>query len=257
MKNTVKNAVNMIANSDTDLSKLFDKDGLLKQLTKALVEKALQEELKDHLGHAKYEHVSSSNYRNGTSNKKLLTDSGSLDIEVPRDRDSSFEPALVLKRESRLKGLDDKIISLYAKGMSVPDIQIQLQELYAGAEISTGLISRITNEVIEEVKACQSRPLKPVYPVVFFDCLVVKVRQDKRIINKAVYIALGIDTKGHKDILGLWISENEGAKFWLNNLTELKNRGLQDILIACTDNPLLACLNLLLRFIQKPTINYA
>ena len=236
MQKTVKNAVNMIANSDTDLSKLFDKDGLLKQLTQALIEKALQEELKDHLGHDKYEHASPSNYRNGSSNKKLLTDTGSLDIEVPRDRDSSFEPALVPKRENRLQGLDDKIISLYAKGMSVPDIQIQLQELYAGAEISTGLISRITNEVIEEVKAWQSRPLEPVYPVVFFDCLVVKVRQDKRIINKAVYIALGIDTQGHKDILGLWISENEGAKFWLNNLTELKNRGLQDILIACTDN---------------------
>ena len=135
----------------------------------------------------------------------------------------------------RSDGLDEKIISLYAKGMSISDIKIQLEELY-GAEVSESLISRVTDDVIDEVKAWQTRALEAVYPIVFFDCLVVKVRQDKRIINKSVYIALGIDLSGHKDILGLWISDNEGAKFWLNNLTEMKNRGLLDILIACTDN---------------------
>lgn len=142
---------------------------------------------------------------------------------------------IVGKKQTRIDGLDQKIISLYAKGMSLSDIRIQLQELY-GAEISESLISRITDEVIDEVKIWQNRPLESIYPIVYFDCLVVKVRQDKQIINKSVYVALGIDLHGRKDILGLWISENEGAKFWLNNFTELKNRGVKDILIACSDN---------------------
>ena len=142
---------------------------------------------------------------------------------------------MVPKRQTRIDGLDQKILSLYAKGMSLSDVKIQLEELY-GAQVSESLISKITDDVIEEVKAWQNRPLDSIYPIVFFDCLVVKVRQDKRIINKSVYLALGIDLDGKKDILGLWISENEGAKFWLGNLTELKNRGVSDILIACTDN---------------------
>ena len=188
-----------------------------------------------HLGYDRYERNISENARNGSFKKNLTTENGQLELEVPRDRKGSFEPVIVKKKQTRIEGLDDKIISLYAKGMSVSDIKIQMQELY-GAEISESLISRITDDVIDEVKLWQSRALESVYPIVFFDCLVVKVRQDKRIINKSVYVALGIDLSGRKDVLGLWISDNEGAKFWLNNLTELKNRGLSDILIACTDN---------------------
>ena len=229
-------ALDLIVESGTDLSTLFKEEGLLKRLTKGLVERALQAEVKAYLGYEKYEHNCSSNTRNGSSKKNIITRNGPLSIEVPRDRDGTFSPLLIPKRSSHIDGLDDKIISLYAKGLSVNDIQIQIGELYGGAEISTGLISQITNTVIEEVNAWQSRPLEAVYPLVFFDCLFVKVRQDKRIINKAVYVALGVELSGRKDILGLWISENEGSKFWLNNLTELKNRGLKDILIACTDN---------------------
>ena len=232
----LEKALDLIIDSDVNLSDMFKQDGILKQLTKALVERALQGEIKHHLGYDRYQHSDSPNARNGTNKKNLITESGVLEIDVPRDRSGEFEPELIPKRVTRIDGLDEKIISLYAKGMSVTDIQIQLQELYGGAEISTGLISKITNEVIEEVKAWQSRPLEEVYPIVFFDCIVVKVRQDKRIINKSVYVSLGIDKHGIKDVLGLWISENEGARFWLNNLTEMKNRGLRDILIACTDN---------------------
>jgi transposase-like protein len=199
------------------------------------VEKALQSEMDEHLGYAKYDRIDSDNVRNGLSTKNLITDNGVITLDVPRDRESTFEPAIIPKRRTRINGLDQKILSLYAKGMSLSDIKLQIQELY-GAEVSESLISRITDDVVEDVKAWQSRPLEPVYPIVFFDCLVVKVRQDKRIINKSVYVALGIDLEGKKDVLGLWISENEGAKFWLGNLTELKNRGMQDMLIACTDN---------------------
>ena len=188
-----------------------------------------------HLGYSKYDRTDSDNSRNGLSSKQVITDNGVIQVEVPRDRSSSFEPVLLPKRQTRIPGLDDKILSLYAKGMSLSDIQIQIQELY-GAEVSESLISNITEAVIEDVKIWQNRPLESVYAIVFFDCFVVKVRQDKRIINKSVYVALGIDKSGIKDVLGLWMSENEGAKFWLGNLTELKNRGMQDMLIACTDN---------------------
>ena len=241
MKNKEQNkaldqALDLIVESGADLSNLFKSDGVLKQLTKGLVERALQGELKAHLGYDRHERSDSVNARNGTARKSLITEDGPLEIDVPRDRSGEFDPVLVPKRSTRIEGLNEKIISLYAKGMSVSDIQLQLQELYGGAEISTSLISKITDEVLEEVKHWQSRPLDAVYPIVFFDCLVVKVRQDKRVLNKAVYVALGIDCTGRKDVLGLWMSENEGAKFWLANLTELKNRGVQDILIACTDN---------------------
>ncbi|WP_119344667.1 IS256 family transposase [Facilibium subflavum] len=241
MKNKEQNkaldqALDLIVESGADLSNLFKSDGVLKQLTKGLVERALQGELKAHLGYDRHERSNSANARNGTARKSVITEDGLLEIDVPRDRSGEFDPVLVPKRSTRIEGLNEKIISLYAKGMSVSDIQLQLQELYGGAEISTSLISKITDEVLEEVKHWQSRPLDAVYPIVFFDCLVVKVRQDKRVLNKAVYVALGIDRTGRKDVLGLWMSENEGAKFWLANLTELKNRGVQDILIACTDN---------------------
>ena len=229
-------AMDLIVESGADLKTLFDQDGLLKKLTKSLVERALNAELSAHLGYDKYERTKSTNARNGSSKKHLLTDSGTIELEIPRDRDGDFEPQLVAKHQTKLEGFNDKVISLYAKGMSVSDIKTQLSELYGGAEISTALISKITEEVMEEVDSWRKRALERVYPIVFFDCLVVKVRQDKHVINKAVYAALGIDTEGKKDVLGIWLSENEGAKFWLANLTEMRNRGLQDILIACTDN---------------------
>lgn len=228
-------ALDELIRREKDPSTILSEDGLLKQLTKRLVERALNAEMDEHLGYSKYGRSDSDNNRNGSSEKQLVTDNGVVDLSVPRDREGDFEPVLVKKRQNRIAGLDDKILSLYAKGMSLSDIRIQLEELY-GADISESLISKVTDEVIEEVREWQHRPLESVYPIVLFDCLVVKVRQDKRIINKAVYLALGIDLSGHKEVLGLWISENEGSKFWLGIFTEMKNRGLQDILIACTDN---------------------
>lgn len=224
-----------IIDSGVDVNQMFEKDGLLKQLTKRLLEKALDTEMNSHLGYSKHQRSNSSNARNGYSNKSLSTDTGNIDILVPRDRESDFEPQIVPKRVTKINGLDQKIISLYAKGMSTTDIQQQLFELY-DTKISTSFISDVTEAIIEDVKAWQNRPLESVYPIVFFDCIVVKVREDKRIINKAVYVALGISLTGHKDVLGLWISQNEGSKYWLGVFTELKNRGLQDIFIACTDN---------------------
>lgn len=231
----ITSAINMLVDKDTDLSGILEKDGLIKQLSKRLLEKALAAEMDDHLGYERHERSDGSNARNGIIKKEIITENGSINIEVPRDRDSNFTPVIVPKRKTRIDGLDQKILSLYAKGMSLSDIRIQLGELYE-ADISESLISKITDEVIDDVKAWQMRPLDRLYPIVYFDCLVVKVREDKRIINKSVYVALGIDLSGRKDILGLWISNNEGSKFWLGNLTEMKNRGMQDMLIACTDN---------------------
>jgi len=228
-------AIDMLIESDADLSNALGKEGLIKQLSKRILERALEVEMQSHLGYERHSRSEVENARNGSYQKNLITNNGQIELNVPRDRKGQFEPVIVKKKQSRIDGLDEKIISLYAKGMSISDIKIQLEELY-GAEVSESLISRVTDDVIDEVKSWQGRALESVYPIVFFDCLVVKVRQDKRIINKAVYIALGIDLSGHKDILGLWISDNEGAKFWLNNLTEMKNRGLLDILIACSDN---------------------
>jgi len=231
----VKEAVDLLLEGGADLSNALGKGGLIKELTKAILERAMEAEMGEHLGYDRYERSESENARNGTYNKNLITENGVVELDIPRDRDGSFEPVIVPKKQTRIEGLDQKILSLYAKGMSLSDIRLQLKELYE-AEVSESLISKITDGVMDEVRAWQNRPLESVYPIVFFDCLVVKVRQDKRIINKAVYVALGIDSSGQKDILGLWISENEGAKFWLGNLTELKNRGMNDMLIACTDN---------------------
>ncbi|MBT4922359.1 MAG: IS256 family transposase [Rickettsiales bacterium] len=228
-------AVDLLIEGDVDLSNALGEDGLIKQLSKRILELALQAEMDDHLGYSRYDRSDLQNARNGAFQKTLITNNGVIELDVPRDRNGNFEPAIVKKKQNRIAGLDQKIVSLYAKGMSLSDIKIQMQELY-GADISESLISKITDSVADEVKAWQNRALENVYPIVFFDCLVVKVRHEKRIINKAVYVALGIDLSGKKDILGLWISENEGAKFWLGNLTEMKNRGMNDMLIACTDN---------------------
>lgn len=231
----IKQAVDLLLDKDTDLTSFFAKDGMLKQLTKNIFERALKAEMDEHLGYSKYGRIESENSRNGVGKKNLITEGGVLELEVPRDRNAEFAPVLVPKRQTRIDGLDQKILSLYAKGMSLSDIKIQIHELY-GAEISESLISRVTDNIMDEVRSWQNRPLEAIYAIVYFDALIVKVRQDKRIINKAVYVALGVDLTGRKDILGLWISENEGAKFWLNNFTEMKNRGLKDILIACSDN---------------------
>lgn len=205
-----------------------------RMLKKVTVEAALNAELDDHLGYDRHQASNNANNRNGYSGKNLYTEDGALDIEVPRDRHSSFEPQLVKKQQTRFTGMDDKILFLYAKGMSTREITMAFKEMY-DADVSAGLISKVTNAVIEEVVQWQTRPLDPVYPIVYLDCIVVKIRQDKQVINKAIYLALGVNVEGHKELLGMWLSENEGAKFWLGILTELKNRGLEDILIACVD----------------------
>ena len=213
---------------------LFGEQGVAKELQKRLYEAALRGELTEHLGYGKHDRIDSSNKRNGTSSKTLKGENGEISIDVPRDRDGSFEPQLVAKRQTRFNGFDDKIIAMYARGLSTTDIQGQLKELYR-VDVSSSLISGVTDAVIDDVKVWQSRPLDAVYPIVYLDCIVVKVRENRRIINKAVYLALGINQEGHKELLGMWMSENEGAKFWLSVLTDMKNRGLQDILIACVD----------------------
>jgi transposase-like protein len=205
-----------------------------RMLTKVTVEAALNAELDEHLGYARHEQSNQNNSRNGFSSKTIRTEDGAVDLDAPRDRDSSFEPQLVKKNQTRFTSMDDKILYLYSKGMTTRDIVATFKEMY-DAEVSPTLISRVTNAVIEQVVEWQARPLDAVYPIVYLDCLVVKVRQDKHVINKAVYLALGVNVEGHKELLGMWISENEGAKFWLNVLTELQNRGVKDILIACVD----------------------
>ena len=215
---------------------LIGENGLLKQLTKALVERALEAEMTEHLGHAKHEPVANTNgnTRNGKSRKTLKGDFGELPIEIPRDRHGSFEPQIVPKHQSRWTGFDEKIISLYARGLTVREIQSHLEEMY-GAEISPTLISNVTDAVIDEVKAWQSRPLDLIYPILYLDCIHVKVRDSGAVKAKAVYLAIGINMEGQKEVLGLWIAQTEGAKFWLQVVTELKNRGVQDIFIACVD----------------------
>jgi putative transposase len=203
-------------------------------LTKITVEAALNAELDDHLGFDKHEQSESDNNRNGVSHKTLQTEDGQFELATPRDRAGSFEPTLVKKHQRRFTSMDDKILFLYAQGMTTREIVRTFKEMY-GADASPALISKVTDAVIEEVVEWQSRPLDAVYPIVYLDCIVVKIRQDKRVINKAVYLALGVNMEGHKELLGLWLAENEGAKFWLNVLTELQNRGVRDILIACVD----------------------
>jgi putative transposase len=214
---------------------LIGENGLLKQLTKLLVEKALDAEMTEHLGHDKHEPVANpaGNTRNGRSRKTLKGEFGELPIEIPRDREGTFEPKLVPKHQTRWTGFDDKSLSLYARGMTVREIQAHLEEMY-GAEVSPSLISSVTDAVIDEVKAWQSRPLDPVYPIVYLDCIHVKVREGS-VRVKAVYLAIGVTMAGDKEVLGLWLAQTEGAKFWLQVVTELRNRGVQDIFVACVD----------------------
>jgi putative transposase len=215
---------------------IIGEHGLLKQFVKAVLERAMHAELTDHLGYAKHSPAghNSGNSRNGTSSKTVKGDFGEVTIEVPRDRAGSFEPQILPKHQTRFSGFDDKIMSMYARGMTTREIEGHLKEIY-GVEVSAGLISQVTEAVSEEVKAWQSRPLEPLYAIVYLDALYVKMRHDGRVENRAVYVAIGVDLEGKKDVLGLWTSANEGAKFWLSVLTELKNRGVKDLFIVCVD----------------------
>lgn len=215
---------------------IFGKSGLVEELTKRLVERALEGEMTAHLGYEKHavEGRNQGNSRNGRGRKRVKSGSAEMEIEVPRDRTGSFEPQLVRKRQRRLAGFDEKVLALYARGMTTREIQGHLKELY-GVKVSPALISAVTDSVMEDVRAWQSRPLDAFYPVLYLDAIHLKIRTSGHVQSCAVYVALAINAEGHKELLGLWIGEAEGAKFWLSVLTELKNRGVEDILIAAVD----------------------
>lgn len=238
-----------MAEEERDLNELLDglvkgktpeeilgESGLIKELTKRLVERALEGEMSAHVGYEKHapDGRNLGNSRNGRSRKRVKTGTADLEIEVPRDRDGSFEPRLVRKHQRRLAGFDDKVIALYARGMTTREIQGHLKELY-GVEVSPALISAVTDSVLEDVRAWQSRPLEPLYPIVYLDAIHLKLRESGHVQTQAIYLALALNLEGHKELLGLWVGEAEGAKFWLSVLTELKNRGVEDILIAAVD----------------------
>jgi transposase-like protein len=213
-----------------------DLSDLTSQLVKLTVEAALDSEMEEHLGYTKHspQGHNTGNNRNGHSRKRLIGDHGEVEIATPRDRNGEFEPQFIRKGQTRLTNFDDQILSLYAKGMSTRDIVASFKEMY-GADVSPTLISKVTESVIDRVTEWQSRPLDAVYPIVYLDCIVVKIRQNKRVINKSIHLALGVNLDGNKEVLGLWLAETEGAKFWLSVLTELQARGLEDIFIACID----------------------
>ena len=210
--------------------------GLLGQLTKRLVERAMEVELTDHLGYEPHQEPpgGAGNTRNGSTPKTLLTESGSVPIDTPRDRAGTFDPQIVRKRQRRFEGFDEKILALYARGMSTRDIEAHLQEIY-GVKVGRDLISKVTDAVMDDARAWQTRPLEDVYPVVFLDALVVKIRDGGSVQRKACYLAMAITMDGEREVLGMWFQANEGAKFWMQVLTDLKQRGVQDILIACVD----------------------
>ena len=223
---------------DRDPKTLFSSDGLLGELKKAFAERVLNAEMDHHLSDSAQDEVSEpgkpANHRNGYSKKTVLTENEAIELSIPRDRQGSFEPQLIAKYQRRFPGFDEKIISMYARGMSVREIQGHLRELY-GIEASPQLISTVTDAVLEEVARWQSRPLDPLYALVFFDALRVKMRDEGTVRNKAVYLAIGVTPEGRKDVLGIWIEQTEGAKFWLRVMSEIKNRGVSDILIAIID----------------------
>lgn len=228
--------IDELAEDCTSAEDLLGRNGIIRELTSRLLGRMLEAEMTDHLGYDKHDVAGyrSGNSRNGKTKKTLKAEQGDLTVEVPRDRAGEFEPQIVRKHQRRLKGFDDKVISLYGRGLTDREIQEHLQEMY-GVEVSPGLISNVTDVVLDDVKAWRSRPLENVYPIVYMDALGVKIRDSGSVVNKSVYLALGINMEGDKELLGLWISENEGAKFWLSVLTELQNRGLKDIFIACVD----------------------
>src|SRR5215213_1435545 len=216
--------------SGTDAAAALQQGGLLDALKKALAERALNAEMDHHLGGE----AGAGNSRNGYGSKTVLTDTGRIALEVPRDRQGSFDPQLIAKYQRRFPGFDEKVVSLYARGMSTREIAGHVLELY-GVEVSADLVSAVTDAVLDEIAAWQARPLEPVYPLVFFDALRVKIRDEGLVRNKAVHIALGVRADGAKEILGLWLEQNEGAKFWLRVMNELRNRGVEDVLLAVVD----------------------
>jgi putative transposase len=213
---------------------LFGPEGVFTKLKGAVMERLLEAEITEHVGHEKQGRRRSSNSRNGYSSKTVQTETGPVQIQVPRDREGTFEPQLIKKHQRRLEGFDEKVIALYARGMTTRDIQQHLRELY-GTDVSPELISRATEGVMDEFRAWQSRPLEPVYPIVYLDALFVSVRDGGQVAKRAFYVALGVRVDGTRDVLGLWASANEGSKFWLSILTELKNRGVHDVLFICAD----------------------
>jgi putative transposase len=215
-----------------DPKTLFEQDGLLDELKKALAERASNAELDHHLEQDAEQ--AAGNHRHGSSSKTVLTENGKLALSIPRDRQSRFEPQLIAKYQRRFPGFDEKIIALYARGMSTPDIQAHLRELY-GTEISPELVSAVTDAVLDDVSQWQNRPLESVYAIVFFDCLRVKIRDEGTVKNKAIYLAIGVRCSGYREVLGIWIEQTEGAKFWLRVMTEIRNRGTHDVLIAVVD----------------------
>lgn len=227
----------LMARVDAEGAELLGPEGLLSQVTKAVLERALDEELTDHLGYEKYDPAGrgSGNSRNGTTPKMVLTDIGAIDLEVPRDRNGAFAPRIVPKGVSRLKGFNERIVALYARGMTVRDIRAHLEELY-DVDVSPDLISRVTDAVWDELEEWRNRPLEAVYPILYIDALTVKIR-DGIVANRPAYLAVGVDLEGRKQVLGIWIGspDGEGSKFWLSVLSELKNRGVSDVLIVCCD----------------------
>jgi putative transposase len=215
---------------------LLGKNGIFAELKKRLLERAMEAEIEDHLGYPKNGRSpeSSSNSRNGHSSKKVISSTDKIDIQIPRDRDGTYEPQIIPKHQRRFDGFDDKILAMYARGMSVRDIQATLLEIY-NVEVSEGIITGVTDKVYEDVVSWQNRPLDPIYPLIFFDCIVVKSREDVKVSNRSVYLALAINMEGKKELLGMWIAPTEGARFWLGVMTELKNRGVKDLFIASVD----------------------
>jgi transposase-like protein len=226
----------LVAELAKDIKTEKDLGTLTQQLVKLTVETALNAELDEHLGYEKHAPAGrgSGNSRNGTTSKRLKGQHGEIPIETPRDRNGSFEPQFVRKGQTRLTQMDDQILALYAKGLSTRDIVEAFKEMY-DADVSAQLVSKVTERVLDQVLEWQSRPLDALYPIVYLDCIVLKIRHNKRVVNKSMYLALAINLAGQKELLGLWLAETEGAKFWLSVLTELKTRGVQDILIACVD----------------------
>ena len=227
----------LMAQVESEGAELLGPDGLLSQVTKAVLERALDEELTDHLGYDKHDPAGrgSGNSRNGTSPKVLLTEAGAVDLDVPRDRNGGFEPKVVPKGTTRLKGFNDRIVSLYARGLTVRDVRSHLEEIY-GVDVSPDLISKVTDAVWDELQEWRNRPLEEMYPIVYIDALMIKIR-DGVVQNRPAYLAVGVDLEGRKHVLGIWIgdSKGEGSKFWLSVLSELKNRGVSDVLIVCCD----------------------
>ena len=218
----------------SDPTELFDRGGLLDELQKRFVERALEGEMTAHLGYERHERSPSKNARNGKSRKRVVTSTNELAIEVPRDREGTFDPQLVRKRQVRLEGFDEKVMALYSRGQSTREIKRQLEDFY-GVDVSPALISRVTDAVLGDVREWRERPLETCYPIVYFDALFVKSRQDGSVQTKPVFVALAVNTNGEKEVLGLWIAETEGAKCWLRIFNELRNRGMEDCFVACCD----------------------